>query len=390
MKYEKPEELAPWCALNRIFGFSPKTGALLTEHFSGAAGVFRACREELSALLGKSSVHLSQINDKVLDEALREMEDLLGRGYRFICIDDDRYPALLKDCEDPPIGLYLKSDSSPEEVFGYGPAVAIVGTRDISSYGKEICIRLVKALARAGVKPMIVSGLAIGTDITAQTAALEGGLPTLSVMATGIEEVYPFRHGWAAERICKAPHSGLITDYPPGTVPKAINFLRRNRIIAGISRMTILIESKSKGGGLMTCRLANSYNREVYAVPGRLDDPCSAGCNSLIKSHMAEIVNDIDEFVESLGFGSAGKGKASDIKSLVYQKYLESEGGEEAERMSVIADIVRQNRDILPEELCSFTDIPYSKMAEYIGKMVCDGIIVTDLLQRCSVNPEIL
>ena len=105
---------------------------------------------------------------------------------------------------------------------------------------------------------------------------------------------------------------------------------------------------------------------------------------------MAEIVNDIDEFVESLGFGSAGKGKASDIKSLVYQKYLESEGGEEAERMSVIADIVRQNRDILPEELCSFTDIPYSKMAEYIGKMVCDGIIVTDILQRCSVNPEIL
>ena len=140
----------------------------------------------------------------------------------------------------------------------------------------------------------------------------------------------------------------------------------------------------------MTCRLANSYNRDVYAVPGRLDDPCSAGCNSLIKSHMAEIVNDIDEFVESLGFGSAGKGKASDIKSLVYQKYLESEGGEEAERMSVIADIVRQNRDILPEELCSFTDIPYCKMAEYIGKMVCDGIIVTDLLQRCSVNPEIL
>ena len=150
MKYEKPEELAPWCALNRIFGFSPKTGALLTEHFSGAAGVFRACREELSALLGKSSVHLSQINDKVLGEACREMEDLLGRGYRFICIDDDRYPALLKDCEDPPIGLYLKSDSSPEEVFDYGPAVAIVGTRDISSYGKEICIRLVKALPVQG------------------------------------------------------------------------------------------------------------------------------------------------------------------------------------------------------------------------------------------------
>lgn len=390
MKYEKPEELAPWCALNRIFGFSPKTGALLAEHFSGASGVFRADREELAALLGKSSDYLDKIDEKCVYDACSEMKNLIGKGYKFICIDDDRYPALLKDCEDPPIGLYLKSESTPEDVFGYGPAVAIVGTRDISSYGKEICVRLVKALSRASVKPMIVSGLAIGTDITAQTAALTGGLPTLSVMATGIEDVYPFRHGWAAEKICRSPHSGLVTDYPPGTVPKAINFLRRNRIIAGISRMTILIESKSKGGGLLTCKLANSYNREVYAIPGRLDDVCSTGCNSLIKSQMAEIIDNIDEFVESIGFGCCGNGKINDIKSLVYQKYRESEGGDEAEKMSVVADIIKQNRDILPEELCSFTGIPYSRMAEYIGKMVCDGIIVTDILQRCSVNPEIL
>lgn len=177
------------------------------------------------------------------------MTGLKDSGSRFICIGDSRYPQMLRECEDPPIGLYIKGKTPIEKLDGGRPAIGVIGTRDITSYGTEWCNRLVAALGRAQIKPVIISGLAIGTDATAHSAALDNGLPTIAVMPTGIDGVYPFRHGFLADRICNAEESWLITDYPTKTTPLAINFLRRNRIIAGLSKAVLLIESKKREAG---------------------------------------------------------------------------------------------------------------------------------------------
>ena len=303
--YDDIDFLAPWCALNKIFGFSPKTGLEAIRHFGSAADIFRADKKELSGFFGYGSKYTGLISGKALQESAEELTGLKDSGSRFICIGDSRYPQMLRECEDPPIGLYIKGKTPIEKLDGGRPAIGVIGTRDITSYGTEWCNRLVAALGRAQIKPVIISGLAIGTDATAHSAALDNGLPTIAVMPTGIDGVYPFRHGFLADRICNAEESWLITDYPTKTTPLAINFLRRNRIIAGLSKAVLLIESKKKGGGLMTCRLAYSYNRDVFALPGRIDDPCSAGCNELLRLKIAEPVTDPELFIDSLGLGAS-------------------------------------------------------------------------------------
>ena len=372
MKHGRIEELAPWCALNRIFGFAPKAGLGLIREFGGAEEVFLAGSSEVAKRLGSRSPYPAQISAASIDWAAEELRRLSENGDRFLCIDDERYPELLKDCEDAPIGLYIRSDSNISDIFGKRPMISIVGTRRMTSYGREWCTRIVAAMSKARVKPTIVSGLAFGIDITAHTAALENGLPTIAVMATGTDKVYPFSHG------------------PLETTPQAINFLRRNRIIAGLANAVVLVESGKKGGGLMTCRLATSYSREVYALPGRIDDLCSAGCNSLIHEKMAEAITDVDEFVDSLGLGSSGNAEVKDLKTFVYRLYKAKENGKYAERAANIADIILNNRDIRKEEICSLLDLDYSEVSTVITMMECDGILVTDILGQCSIKPGML
>ncbi len=383
------EKLAPWCALNRIFGFSPKSGMALIRHFGGASEVFRADRKDLAEAVGAGSRYPELITDEAVALEIRSLEELAGKGDRFICIDSPEYPALLKECEDPPIGIYLKSGSAPDEIFGNPHPIAIVGTRDISSYGIEWCTRMVEALAGTGARPLIVSGLAIGTDITAHLAALDRGLPTVAVMATGTDAVYPFRHGFAADRIAGAKGSGLVTDYPPGTCPRAINFLRRNRIIAGLCRAVILIESRTRGGGLLTCRLAYSYNRDVYALPGRIDDTRSGGCNKLIHSKIAEAVYNLQELVSSLGLQPSCNTEKKDIRGYVLRRYSDISPGT-AERSARLAEIISGNRDCGLDELCRLAGMDFRDVSACVNMLEMDGIVVTDLLRHCSINPKII
>ncbi len=389
MRYDSIDILAPWCALNRIFGFAPRTGIELIRHFGGAEEVFRA-GARLSEVLRPESVYYRAVNADAVRSAKEELLRLGDCGGSFVCIEDERYPELLKDCDDAPVGLYVRAESDPAEIFNRRPAVAIIGTRNLTSYGREWCTRIVSGLAAADVKPLIVSGLAIGADITAHIAALDGSLPTVAVMATGADAVYPFRHGWAADRIRLARGSGLITDYPLGTSPQAVNFIRRNRIIAGMCGATILIESGRKGGGLMTCRLAFSYNRDVYALPGRIDDEFSAGCNSLIKAKMAEPVIDIPELVRSLGLGVTGRRDAVDIRKFVFCRYRDTEGTAIAEKLAETALLISRRRDITIDGICGLTGRSYREVSGMVGRLEIDGIIVTDLAGGCCINPKII
>ena len=190
--------------------------------------------------------------------------------------------------------------------------------------------------------------------------------------------------------ISSAPGSALVTDYPPETTPRAINFLRRNRIIAGLSDATILIESKIKGGGMMTCRIASSYDREVFALPGRIGDQCSAGCNELIRNGTAACISEVNSLLDSLGLRHGGKWEKDDIRMKTYTFYRDREGADPAEKLSIVADIVGRNPDIRIEDIATAANMEYRDAANAVGMLECDGIVVTDLLRRCSVNPRFL
>lgn len=382
------EEKACLCALNKIFGFSPKTGTALVSHIGSAAEIFRRGRKDLEALLGPYSKHIRQLTPQAADDAAEELLQLERENIRFTGFTEEGYPPLLHECDDAPIGLYIRSTTPASELWSQRRAIAVVGSRDISPYGKEWCGRIVSEIACSPAQPMIVSGLALGTDICAHIAALESGLPTIAVMATGPESVYPHRHRAIAERMSATPGCALITDYPPGTAPLAVHFLRRNRIIAGMSDSTILIESKVKGGGMMTCRLAFSYDRDVYALPGRIDDIRSQGCNYLIRAKMAEPISSLPEMMESLGLKGTGRPTGTNMEQTMQMIYGNRMSEEEFSRLMLVFSTIRKTRGITLDELASESGLGYGKVLSIIGLLESDEIISMDLLQRCCINTK--
>ena len=373
------EEVVAWCALNRIFGYNPSIALNLLNTYGSASELFR-CSPHVP---GHPDLE-DQLCQASLDWASRELESVDRLGCRFIHLGDDDYPVPLSECEDPPLGLYLRGSSSPAEIFSLRPMVGIVGTRDVSPYGSVWCKKIVSAMAEATVKPCIVSGLAFGVDGIAHSTALEHGLPTIGVMATGIEAVYPAQHRELASRIVATPGCALVTDYPLKTEPVAFNFVRRNRIIAGLASSVTVIESRKKGGSLMTARYACDYNRDVFAVPGRLDDVRSSGCNSLIGAHMAEIVTSPEELVEKLGLMPRSRRKAD--RRTAFSHAINARYNRTA--METVGLCVFDNPGVGFAEISALTSLPYATVLECAGILEADGFISTDLLQRCSTSAK--
>ena len=181
-----------------------------------------------------------------------------------------------------------------------------------------------------------------------------------------------------------------MTDYPPGTEPKAINFIRRNRIIAGICSGTVLVESKAKGGGMITARLAASYDRDLMVLPGRADDIRSQGCNELLREKLAEPVTDTVHFLDVLGLGSPARRRVAGFEEEVRARYSSSLPADELDDLMTVAGIIRRRRGITLDEICPEACMPYAKVARYAGMLEGDGLICTDLLQRCSINVKIV
>lgn len=383
---ENFEEKTCLCALNRIFGFEPKIGLQLLSHLGSARAVFSLDKNELDRITGPYFKYKGCILKENLEAEARELDRLACEGITFCGCTEEHYPELLKECEDPPLGLYIRSSTPLHELWKPCRRIAVVGTRDISPYGKEWCGRIVKALAGTDCRPAIISGLALGTDITAHKTAIDEGLPTIGVMATGPEDVYPYRHRDFAQRLVETPGCALISDYPPGTVPLPLNFLRRNRIIAGLSDATVLVESKARGGGMMTCRLAFSYNRDVYALPGRADDIRSQGCNELIRSRIAEPIISEKALLDSLGLASVRRGGSAGLEQRLIRSYEDSTSPERLATMSAILKAIRTNRGITVDQLTSTVGADIRTIAELTGILELDGFICIDLLKRCSIN----
>ena len=379
------DEKAAACTLNRIFGFKPGIARALTSRLGSAAAVFTLGREDLRTLFGPGSPYPDKLNDDELEQSRRELEWLYARGYSFLTPGDGLYPASLMECPDTPAGLYVRTDHLSPSLFNTGVFVSIVGTRDISPYGREWTYKIVEALADSMVRPAIVSGLALGVDGTAHQAALDLGLPTIGVMATGIESVYPRLHSPMAARMAHTPGCALVTDYPPFTSPQAVNFLRRNRIIAGLSKATVLVESKLKGGGLLTANLAFEYDREVFALPGRADDIRSAGCNRVIREKIAEPLTDLAVFVKGLGLGALNRRNKAVLEEEINRVFAGTEAPEDLGRLQQVAALIKKDRGITIDEIGARCGLEYIDAKRYVGMLETEGIIYTDLLQRCSI-----
>lgn len=381
------DEHVALCALNKIFGYHPAIALSLMGKAGSALALFGP---GISSEVEKSPHPdlLTQLTPSALEWARTELSSLEARGYRFVTIIDEDYPEALRECDGPPIGLYLNGSSSPTEIFGMRPMIGFVGTRDISPYGQLWCQKLVRALAEAPVQPCIVSGMAMGADGIAHRAALESGLPTVGVMATGIDSIYPWQHEKLAMEIVSRPGCGLVTDYPLRTSPVALNFLRRNRIIAGLVSAVVVVESKSRGGSLMTAKYACEYNRELFALPGRIDDARSAGCNSLIHAQMARIITSPEELVGELGLGRLSRGAGgswaagagASLRSILARKYGEGSAP------VYIGDLVRENTGITVDAIAARLHIPHQDALTAVALMEADGILSTDILGRCSLT----
>lgn len=373
-------------ALNNIFGYEPGISRNIISTLGSTEAVFQLPGEERMRLFGGYVKNLSFINESSLEEAGELYLRLLRDGCQVCSICDPCYPALLRDCPDAPIVLYMRSCSCPEDVFGRDCSVSVVGTRDISPYGTEWTQRIVQAFSEAPHKPLVVSGLAIGVDICAHRTALDMGLPTVAVLPVGIDSVYPQRHRRDADRIASTPGCALVTDYPPGTAPAAFNFLRRNRIIAGLSRATVLVESKIKGGGTMTARLAAGYGRDVFALPGRIDDIRSAGCNRLINEKLAESFDNLSILCEGLGLGQWERRRKADLLTEICSRYAGSLGQEDMDAVCRIALEIKKERGISLDGLCRRTDMNYASVSTLTGLLEADGFIVIDLFGNCTIN----
>jgi len=278
----------------------PDVGAILArrllDHFGCPAEIFSASHAALQRVQKVGPKVADSIFEGVRsDRAALEIERATELGVRIICMEDPDYPAPLKNISDPPLCVFVRGHWEPQDAV----AIAIVGTRRCSHYGREQALRFGRALSAAGFT--VVSGLARGIDGFAHRGALQGGGRTVAVLGGGLASIYPVEHESLAEEIAGG-RGALVTEYAIDFAPVAGNFPQRNRIIAGLSLGVLVVEAGRRSGACITARLASEYNREIFAIPGRIDQPeTTAGTNALIRDSQAKLVTAIDDILDEFG-----------------------------------------------------------------------------------------
>ena len=282
---EISDNLANKIAISLIPGIGAVTARNLIAYVGSVEGVFQEKEKNLMKIPGVGEVNAQRVvRQNVLERAKSEVEFILKNRIQTFFYLDENYPTRLKNCSDAPIILYYKGNANLNE----RRIISVVGTRNATNYGKEICDELIRNFSEKGYQILVVSGLAYGIDVHAHKACLKYNVPTIGVFAHGLDTVYPSLHAPIAAKMLEI--GGLITDFISKTKIDRPNFLRRNRIIAGLADATVIVESAEKGGALVTADIANSYNRDVFAFPGRSTDLYSRGCNKLIKFNEAVLV----------------------------------------------------------------------------------------------------
>ena len=329
-------------------------------YFGDAEAVFNATQAKLLKVPGIGDKTIAQLDfEKALEKAAEELKFIEKNNIDVIFYTDTRYPKRLKNCSDSPILLYSKGNAE----LNNQRVVSIVGTRNATEYGKQLCHQLVEELQQYNA--LIVSGLAHGIDVAAHKEAVKFNLPTVGVLAHGLDRLYPSQNRNTADKMLE--NGGLLTEYPSGTIPDRENFPQRNRIVAGMADATVVIEASVKGGALITAEIANGYNRDVFAFPGRVGDDLSEGCNFLIRNNKAALLTCAADLAYSLGW------EKTDLQKPIEQFTLPLDMTN-VER--TIFDIIQQHKQPLAiDDLTIKANMPMSQLAMNLLNMEMQGFI---------------
>ncbi len=355
---EEDEELFYRLALTFVPGIGAKTGRNLLEHFGSATKVFNAPIKELRHIDGIGDTKVKGFKEAgVMQKAEAELAFVQKNGIEVLMHGT---PKRLSNCSDAPLLLYYKGNAKVDTAR----VVAIVGTRKNTDYGQRLCEELIEGL-RPIENLLVVSGLALGIDAIAHKKSVQMGIPTIGVLGHGLDRIYPFTNKQLAAQMVE--NGGLLTEFPKGTQPERSNFPMRNRIVAGISDVTVVVESNIAGGALITALMASGYNREVAAYPGRVTDARSAGCNEIIRTNIAAMVTKPSELIEMMGWADGKKPKA-------IQKQLFLDLSSEEQK---VIDILQSKETVHSDELYHQTGMPSSQLAATLLQLEMMGLVKT-------------
>jgi len=289
-------------ALTQIKGVGVMHARNLLKVIGDEEAIFRESVSRLEAIPRISRQLIREIRDpEVLRRSEKELEFITKNNLQLLFFTDPGYPRRLTQCIDAPLLLYAKGNTD----FNHEKTISIVGTRNATGYGLDYCKKFIREISSKIPDIQIISGLAYGIDICAHRAALQHGLSTIAVLAHGLDRIYPQLHRNTAVKMLQ--DGALLTEFPSETNPDKHNFVRRNRIVAGMADAVVVIESGVKGGSLITADIANSYFREVFALPGRVHDKMSTGCNRLISDNKAVLLQSTDDFIAHMGWETKEK-----------------------------------------------------------------------------------
>ena len=363
MQENNPDEILHQIALSLAPGIGNKYARMLLTAMGSATQVFKSTYKELKQIEG-----ITDGKAKTLKEALRteglmaiaaeEMDFVAKEEIQVITIEADIYPDRLRNCADAPVLLYYKGTAN----LNTQKIVAVIGTRKNTDYGTRLCEELVTDLqSQEGI--MVVSGLAMGIDAIAHKKCVSLGIPTVGVLGHGLDKIYPPQHKGLAKEMIK--NGGLLTEFTQQTITKPENFPARNRIVAGMSDVTVVVESDIKGGALITARMANNYNRDVAAYPGRTTDAKSSGCNELIRTNIAGMITCCDDLLEMMNW-KTDKKKQAVQRSLLLVLTTEEQ---------VLVDYLNGKDAVHADELLHNTGMQSNMLAATLLQLEMQGVV---------------
>ncbi len=333
------------------------TARKLVNYFEEPGNIFRESKKDLirQGILNSAAAS-SLFNKEIFVQAEKEIQFTEKFDIKIVYLKDEDYPHRLRHCPDAPLVLYKKGTASLNPM----KSIAVVGTRKSTAYGREMTEKMITRMK--GDPLQIVSGLAFGIDTVAHTSALKAELETIAVLGTGLNMIYPAENRTLAKKICNM--GALLTEFSSQLTPEKENFPRRNRIIAGMSDAVVVAETGKRGGALITAELANSYNRDVFAFPGKINDPYSEGCNWLIKTNKAALVTSADDVYYNMNWELPGNKKTGKQTTLALSNEEE-----------MIARLLMENRECSFDFLCNATGFTLSSVAALLLNMEMSGVV---------------
>jgi DNA processing protein len=346
-----------------VKGIGNITAKQIIETLGDASKLFTEKKHLLERIPGLSRRVIDEIHQAdVLKRAEKEVRFIENGRIIPLFITDPAYPQRLKECVDAPVILYFRGKAD----LNTAKIISVVGTRNATAYGREITAKVIHDLKNKFPDILIVSGLAYGIDIEAHRAALKEGLPTVGVLAHGLDLMYPAAHSHTAAEMLE--QGGLLTDFLSGTNPDRQNFVKRNRIVAGIPDCVVVVESAAKGGALITAGIADSYNKDIFSFPGKTSDKYSEGCNALIKNKKAALVTSAEDIFREMNWVDAtGSASGHAVQRTIFPEL----NPDEQAVVNVLSKVESMQLNILAIEL----NIPVNKLSVVLFELEMNGII---------------